>query len=124
MHVLRASPSQGHQVHIFNFSTAAGATATNLNRDAPLARAGEDGGVHEKRVPGGGEHDAVPVVLARGVPRGLEGVGVVRHAVPDGAEVLDDVVHGAGCRGGRRWLRRGARRRVAARVRRRRGDGG
>lgn len=105
-----------HQVRIFNFSTA----ATNLNRDAPLTRAGEDGGVHQERVPGGGAHDAVPVVLARRVPRGLDGVRVVRHAVPDGAEVLDDVVHGTG-RGCRCWRRR---RRVAARPgRRRRGRG-
>src|SRR6185312_9215944 len=79
----------------FSPRAAAGRRASAyLDRDAALARAGEDGGVHEERVPGGGEHHAVAVVRARGVPRRLDGVGVVRHAVPDRAEVLHDVVHG------------------------------
>jgi hypothetical protein len=88
--------------------------STYLDRDASLARAGEDGGVHEERVPGGGEHDAVAVLRARGVPRRLDGVGVVRHAVPDGAEVLHDVVHGD--RAARRWLRRRVGRRAGGRI--------
>lgn len=91
---------------------------TYLDGDAALARAGEDGGVHEEGVAGPGEHDAVPVVRACRVPRRLDGVGVVRHAVPDGAKVLHDVVHGGGSPARRGRRRRLGRRVVAAAARR------